>query len=135
MKPSVILKLILGVIALFFAVVGVVLPLLPTTPFVLLALGCFSTMPKVQQKILKISFFREYYWSYKEKRGLKPATVLVSLSFLWGMLAISALAAQKTVVTIILAIVGTCVTIHILCIARLRKQREDALQGKSNEPE
>ncbi len=115
-----ILKIILGFIALIFATVGIFLPLLPTTPFVLVAIGCFSSTPKIRQKILDIAVFREYYESYVYKKPLPIGTVVRSLIFLWSMLIISMVGASDLTVTIILIAVGVAVSAHILVISRVK---------------
>ncbi len=120
MKLSQFLKLTAGFTALALGLVGAVLPVWPTTPFVLLALGCFSATPALQSKILKIGFFREYYESYTRKTGLRRRTVAGSLIFLWGMLTVSAVLIRKLPVCLLLAAVGAAVTVHILWIAKKR---------------
>lgn len=53
-----ILLTVIGFLLLGVGAIGVVLPVLPTTPFVLLAVGCFSAVPGVQVQIMRVSFFR-----------------------------------------------------------------------------
>jgi len=129
MKISLIIKLVIGFLALGLGAIGLLLPVWPTTPFVILAVGCFSATPKIQSKILQIKFFREYYESYTEGQGLRRQTVVVSLSFLWGMLLLSAIIVQKPMIFLILAVVGIAVTIHILWIARPRS-KDKSIDGQ-----
>lgn len=98
--------------------VGLIVPVWPTTPFVLLSIWCFSSMPKIRSKILSISFFRQYYESYTKGSGLSKKTVAASLVFLWSMLIISMLMSKKLFAAIILSTIGVAVTIHIIMIAK-----------------
>ena len=120
MKPTTLLKIAAGFVALALGAVGVVIPVWPTTPFVLLAIGCFGSMPGLQARVLRIGFFRQYYQSYTQKTALPLSTVVVSLTLLWGMLALSMLAVQSALVTVILLLVGSLVTVHILVVSRLK---------------
>ncbi len=85
---------------LFFCLglVGVLLPILPTTPFMILAAMCFaSSSPKFHQALLNNRWFgddlRRWEVSHTMKRSTKKrATVVIVLSFsisvivLWGEL-------------------------------------------------
>ena len=99
---------------------GVVLPVWPTTPFVLAAAACFASNPKLHAKVMKLPFFSEYIRNYHDKKGLPPKTVAVSLIFLWGMLLLSILHIRTPLAAILLSLIGVAVTIHILWIARSR---------------
>lgn len=120
MKLSVIIKAMLGFLALGMAFVGLFLPIWPTTPFVLLSIGCFSATPQLQNKLLRISWIREYYESYTAGKGVCKRTVAISLSFLWGMLFLSMVIVQKTWLILLLIAVGVAVTIHIRWVSRRR---------------
>lgn len=124
MKLLVLLKLILGFLALLMAAVGLLLPIWPTTPFVLLAIGCFSSMPAMRNRLLRISFFREYYESYTAGKGVGRKTVWKSVAFLWIMLVISMVFAKKLWVVVLLSAVGTCVSAHICCMSEDWKRRK-----------
>lgn len=114
------LKLGLGFLSLAFAAIGLLLPIWPTTPFVLLSIGCFSSTPKLRNRLLRISYLREYYESYTKGNGLRRKTVVSSLIFLWGMLLISVFLLDRLWATLLLLSVGTAVTVHILWIAKDR---------------
>lgn len=120
MKPLQLLKIILGFLALAFGFIGLFLPIWPTTPFVLLALGCFSTTPKLQAWLLRIKFFREYFESYTLGCPLKKKTVMLSLTFLWGMLTLSCVLVGNVSMTVILGLIGLAVTVHILYMTKTR---------------
>ena len=50
-----------GFLLLALGAVGIVIPVVPTTPFVLLAAGCFSaSSPKAYQFLLRSRFFGPY---------------------------------------------------------------------------
>ena len=100
--------------------VGLFLPVWPTTPFVLLAAGCFSGSPRLRAQILRVPMFREYLENYQKKQGLSPKTVAASLAFLWGMLGISILLVETLWVRLLLGAIGGAVTVHILWMARKR---------------
>lgn len=113
---------ILGFLFLGIGAIGIALPVLPTTPFVLLAAGCFSSNPRLTEWLHKNSIFSNYITNYKERNGLEKRTVVISLVFLWTMLGISIVVIQKLWAAILLPSIGVAVTIHILCIARPKKK-------------
>ena len=112
----------LGFSLLGLGAVGLILPVWPTTPFVLASFACFSTSPKIRARILKISFFREFIENYEQGKGLSKRTQWVSLIWLWGMLLVSMIITNKVWLTLLLGIVGVSVTLHILWIARAKKE-------------
>lgn len=110
-----------GFIALVFGAVGMFFPVWPTTPFVLVAAACFSGVPRLRKKLICAPFFGEYIKSYQMKTGLRKSTVIKSLVFLWGMLLISAFLIKSGWIALILVLIGVAVTVHILMIARSKK--------------
>ena len=112
----------LGFIFLGIGAVGIFLPVLPTTPFVLAAAGFFASTPRIYGKVIKIPFFKEYIQNYREKKGLRPKTVVISLVFLWSMLTISILHIDALWSVFVLGSVGIAVTVHILWIAGIRNR-------------
>lgn len=117
------LMMVLGFCALALAGLGILLPVLPTTPFVICAAGCFSaTSPRLYQKLAGTKYFGEYIQNYKQKTGISNKARWTGLIFLWTALVISAIAANSLHVYIALAIVGVCVSIHILTIRRARNK-------------
>lgn len=107
----------LGCGALALGGIGLLLPVLPTTPFVLCAAGCFgASSPGLYRKLASTRYFGEYINNYKNKTGISNKARLTGIGFLWTTLTVSALLARKPAVIAILALVGVCVTIHIATI-------------------
>lgn len=123
-KPSRLRLLFLtaaGILLLAIGAVGIVVPIWPTTPFVLCAVGCFSGNPALRARILKIKFVREYYENYQTRGGLSKPTVIKGLAFLWVTLTISFFFAGLLWLKLLLFFVGAAVTLHILIMARAKK--------------
>lgn len=105
---------ILGFLALILGMIGVFLPILPTTPFVVAAAGCFATgSPRLNKWLSDTAYFGEFIENYRTKKGVKKAVKRRALLFLWIALAVSALLSRQIYVWVILLIVGIGVSLHI----------------------
>ena len=63
--------LLIGVVAVILGSFGMVLPVLPTTPFLLLATYCFGkSSKKLHRVILENKIFGKYIRDYQEKKGI-----------------------------------------------------------------
>lgn len=120
MRIKTILLTGLGFIFLGLGAIGLLLPVWPTTPFVLVSVACFSSTPHIKSKIMKISFFREHIENYEHRTGLSKKTLWISMVWLWSMLIISMIVMQTIWISLLLSFIGITVTIHILCIARAK---------------
>ena len=83
--------IVAGCIAVILGTIGVVVPGLPTTPFVLLASWCFyKSSPRLQAWLLQ-SFLGKYIRDYKEKGGLTMRKRLYIIALMATMVSISIL--------------------------------------------
>jgi uncharacterized protein len=107
-----------GFILLILGLVGVVLPLLPTTPFLLAAAYCFGrSSDRMHKWMLRNRLIGAYIRAYLDGGGLSLCARAVSIFLLWAALAISALlVVDSPVVRLILLLVGVGVTIHLVTI-------------------
>jgi uncharacterized membrane protein YbaN (DUF454 family) len=114
-----------GVALLLLGLIGLFLPVWPTTPFVLAAFGCLASAPRLRALILRVPFFREYIENYRARRGLKRGTVAASLVFLWGMLSLSVYLTRRFWLALLLTGIGVAVTVHILMVAGPKEDHGD----------
>ena len=129
MKIKEILLYGIGFIMLALGIVGIFLPVWPTTPFIVAASLCFASNPVLFASIKKTPFFGEYIRNYKDRKGISKRTMTISLIFLWGMLSFAAFYVGKPPIMCLLAVIGIAVTIHIVWIAKPGKEKSDALSN------
>ncbi|MDO9544945.1 MAG: YbaN family protein [Synergistaceae bacterium] len=117
--------IVAGVVSIALGGIGVFLPLLPTTPFVLLAAGCFAgSSPAMHRWLCRSRFFGEYIENYRTNAGVSKSIKIRAIVFLWAGLALSAAAVHKPLVRVILAVVGICVSTHLLMMKAKDENKE-----------
>ena len=116
------LFVIAGTIALGIGVVGIIIPVLPTTPFLLLAAICYMRgSQRLYNALLCNRFIGSYVRNYLEGRGMSLKMKVWTLSLLWIAIVCTALLAiDSLIIRIILAVVLVGVTIHILLIKTVK---------------
>ena len=97
--------------------IGVFVPVLPTTPLLLLATFLFSrSSERWHRWICSTKIYRKYVAAFKEAGGM-PATAKVRMLVIsYAVLAVSAIASQKPLVWAILA----CVAVFLLWLVAVR---------------
>lgn len=116
--------LISGFILVGVAVLGMFLPLLPTTIFLILAAWCFAkSSEKFHSWIHHNRWFGRYLRDYRTGRGMTLRSKVTSLSMLWIGIGISGvLLTDNLFVRILLAAVAVGVTWHLLYIKTAEKE-------------
>ncbi len=99
-------------------VLGIFLPLLPTTPFLLLAAACYArSSEKCHNWLMNHKWFGPYLNSFKPGQGMPMRAKVTTLVVLWWTLLVSAyFTRERTWLWIILGSVGIGVTIFISCL-------------------
>lgn len=107
---------IIGVVSLFLGVIGIVIPLLPTTPFLLLSAASFTRgSEKMYQWLMEHPWFGKYICDFQENKSIPLSTKIASVSLLWTTILISVFFAVKLIYFRILLIsIAVLVSIHIL---------------------
>jgi uncharacterized membrane protein YbaN (DUF454 family) len=118
------LLIIFGTLSLILGIIGVVIPILPTTPFLLLSAFCYLHGSKRLYKwLLNHKFFGSYIYNYMTYKAIKRSTKIGSVLFLWISLAISIIIVQNLHVRIFLILVGIVVSIHLLMMKTISKEK------------
>jgi uncharacterized membrane protein YbaN (DUF454 family) len=112
---------IVGSLALILAILGLFLPLLPTTPFLLLASACYARGSKRMQKWLHNNrLFGEYIRNYEEGKGIPLKAKVTAVLLLWTSLILSGYHAQSTVLKAVLLAVGVAITTYLIRVRTYR---------------
>lgn len=104
-----------GSVCVVLGVIGIVLPVVPTTPFLLLAAVCYARGSKrFYRSLLANRYFGSYIRDWREKKGLTLATKVWIVFVLVGTIALSAwYFVPMLPVKILLGAIGTGVSIYI----------------------
>ncbi len=115
--------LVLGTLFLATGTLGIFLPLLPTTPFFLLAAACFARSSKrFYRWLLYNRLFGSYIRNYREGKGIAIRVKIFTLALLWGTITYSAFfVVDALYLRIILLVIAVGVTIHILKTRTLKQ--------------
>ena len=122
MKPAHYIWIIFGIIFTGIGMTGVFLPILPTTPFVLLAAICFSKgSMKMHDKLLNSKLLGGYIRDYKEGKGMLLGRKITALIFLWVSIGYSIIFAVPNIYgKATLFVIACAVTTHLL-VMKTRK--------------
>jgi len=100
------LLVLLGSISLFFGILGIVIPGLPTTPFLLLSAALYLRSSNyLYRKLVTNKHLGKYIQNFHDKRGITLRVKWYSILLMWLMITISVVFFIK-VTTIKLLILG-----------------------------
>ena len=125
-KTSNLSRLLLIIAGTFFVglgIIGIFLPLLPATPFLLLAAACYARSSKRFYNLLLTNrWFGNYIRNYREGKGAPFKIKILSISFLWIAIGYSAIFVVHVFLSrIILVLIAVGVTIHVFSIQTLKR--------------
>lgn len=107
----------LGFLTLAIGSIGIAIPVLPTTPFILLSGICFSVgSPRLNEWLKGTRHFGCFLRNYQNGTGVPRRIKRHTLCFLWFGLTLSMVLVHKIWLVPILVAVGVGVTIHIHCL-------------------
>lgn len=120
-----------GVAAMGLGAAGMFLPLLPTTPFLLLAAACFCrSSDRLYRWLMNHRWFGAYIRNYREHRAITLGAKIITLTVLWATLGFTALRmVDRTWVRLVLLAVGLGVSAHVLSLRTLTREMVEEGQG------
>lgn len=103
-----------GTVSLGIGILGIILPLLPTTPFLLFSAACYArSSEKFYNWLLTNRYFGNYIKNYREKKGIPKKVKISAIIFLWITISISIFIVEYLWLKILLLIIAISVSIHI----------------------
>jgi uncharacterized membrane protein YbaN (DUF454 family) len=119
------LRILLVIAGTFFVglgIVGIFVPVLPTTPFLLLAAACYArSSQKFYGWLLNNKLFGSYIRNYLERKGIPLRVKVVTVTLLWITIGSSvAFVVETLVLKLILVIIAIGVSILILSVRTLK---------------
>lgn len=117
--------IVIGVISIVLGIIGIFVPGLPTTPFVLLSSWLFYKSSKRMHDALHRSPLGKYIRRYESRQGMSWSGKLISIACMWVMISISAFLVLENIhiriLLLILGGIGTCSVLLIVPTARKDK--------------
>ncbi len=109
------LLIFIGWLSVVLGVIGIFLPIMPTTPFLLLAAACFvRTSPKFYQWLVGHPRLGKYLVYYLEGKGIPLKAKIYTIALITISMSITTYIVPVTAVKILLPLVGVLVALYIV---------------------
>ena len=121
-----------GTISIFLGFIGIFIPILPTTPFLLLAAALYSkSSDKFYNWLINNRLFGSFIRNYREGKGITLQAKFISLTSLWLVLGSTIIYAIENIyLKILLLLIAVGVTIHLLLIPTFLDRKKMKIQLK-----
>lgn len=109
-----ILFIVLGSLSLLLGILGIFVPGLPTTPFLLLTAWFYiRSSKKLYDKLIRNKFLGKYIVKFNKDRGISKKTKIYSIIIMWVMISLSTIffieSISFKILVISIGIIGTFV--------------------------
>lgn len=113
---------VLGILFCVLGVIGIFVPLLPTTPFLLLsAVLFFRSSPRLYHFLLNHPQLGPYIRNFREHKAIPLRIKIISVSLVWlTILHAVFFLLDYWILEILLLILAVCITVYILHFRTLR---------------
>jgi uncharacterized membrane protein YbaN (DUF454 family) len=116
------LLIILGSISLVLGVIGIFLPLLPTTPFLLLTAALYvRSSENLYQWLIHQKYLGTYIRNFREHKAIPLRAKIISVTLVWATLLYCAIFISENIyLSIALLVLATAISWHILSYKTLK---------------
>lgn len=123
-----------GTVCVGLGVLGMFLPLMPTTVFLLAAAYCYSrSSDRFHDWLLNNRWCGSYIRNYKSGKGMTAKQKLSTLLTLWASMALSIwLIGGRFWISLLLILIGAAITLHLVL---LKTYRPDETQNSETRAE
>jgi hypothetical protein len=117
-----------GWVSLLLGFIGVILPLLPTAPFLIVAAACFArTDPAMRKRMYRLPVVGSYLSDIADGKALPPWLQTLSILFVWvSVLYAMAVLVKSLWVKIALLVMAVVTTLHVLLLGRGKTDTKEA---------
>ena len=118
------LLILSGTISTGLGIIGIFIPVLPTTPFLLLAAACYMrSSERFYRWLLNNRLFGAYISNYVKGKGMPLKIKMATILLLWTTIGITAtFGVQNIAIRIALVVIAIGVTVHISLIRTNREK-------------
>lgn len=129
------LLLVIGLISTMLGFIGLVIPVLPTTPFLLLASFCFvRSSERMNAWLMGHRLLGPIIGEYMTNRAITRENMLWALVTLWPTLLITAGLTDKFAVQVVILLIGSAVTLHILSLKTIDRKAQKKMVCENDPP-
>ncbi|MGD8498723.1 MAG: YbaN family protein [Chromatiales bacterium] len=116
------LLLVIGSLSLGLGVVGIFLPLIPTTPLLLLAAACYArSSERFYNWLIHHRWFGRYIHDYRSGNGIPRRAKITAIVLVWLSLGSSAIVfAERPWLSTLLLLIATGITSYLLALPTLK---------------
>lgn len=120
------LFIIIAMLCIVIGSIGIFIPLLPTTPFLLLAASLFlKSSQKHYNRLVNNRIYGVYIRNYIERRGIPLRIKIFTITILWVGIILSILFATTILwLRLLLFIIAIAVTLHIVFIKSAKDSKK-----------
>lgn len=111
-----------GTVFVGIGILGIFLPLLPTTVFFLIAAWCYArSSERLYDWLHHNRYFGKYIKNYRQGHGITLSGKIITIVILWGGILYSIFVTEMLAIRIVLVIIAVGVTIHVSVIPTHRE--------------
>ena len=125
------LLMTIGIISVGLGTAGIFLPLLPTTPFLLIAAACFiRSSDRLYHWLIHNRWFGSYIRTYREQRALPLRAKVMALILLWTTMTYSVfILLRHWALRVLLLLIAGVVTVYLLSLKTMPKKTQKPEMG------